>query len=56
MAGAQAAARVIGARVPIILTSRADNAETRTLSAALVVTIADAVRKTSSLFDGPSEE
>ena len=54
MAGAQAAGVVMGARVPIILTSRADNAETRTLSAALAVMVADAVRKTPSLFDGPS--
>ncbi len=56
MAGAQAAGCVMGARVPIILTSRADSAETRTLSAALAVTVADAVRRNPSLFDGPSAE
>jgi len=56
MAGAQAAGCVMGARVPIILTSRADSAETRTLSAALAVLVADAVHKNPSLFDGPSGE
>jgi phosphotransacetylase len=56
MAGAQAAGCVMGARVPIILTSRADSAETRTLSAALAVIVADAVRRNPSLFDGPSAE
>ncbi len=56
MAGAQAAGCVMGARVPIILTSRADSAETRTLSAALAVLVADAVRRNPSLFDGPSGE
>ena len=56
MAGAQAAGCVMGARVPIILTSRADSAETRTLSAALAVTVADAVRRNPALFDGPSGE
>ncbi len=56
MAGAQAAGCVMGARVPIILTSRADNAETRTFSAALAVLVADAVRRNPSLLDGPSGE
>ena len=56
MAGAQAADCVMGARVPIILTSRADNAETRTLSAALAVLVADAVRRNPSMLDGPSGE
>ena len=56
MADAQAAGCVMGARVPIIPTSRADSAETRTLSAALAVVVANAVRRDPSLFDGPSEE
>jgi phosphotransacetylase len=56
MADAQAAGCVMGARVPIILTSRADTAETRTLSAALAVLVADAVHKNPALFDGPSGE
>jgi hypothetical protein len=46
----------MGARVPIILTSRADSAETRTLSAALAVLAADAVRQNPALLDGPSAE
>jgi phosphate acetyltransferase len=37
MAGADAAAIVLGARVPIILTSRADNLRTRLASAAVAV-------------------
>jgi phosphotransacetylase len=35
LAGAEAAGVVLGARVPIILTSRADDAKTRTASAAI---------------------
>jgi phosphotransacetylase len=54
MAGAQAACCVMGARVPIILTSRADSLETRTLSAALAALVADAVYRNPSLLDGPS--
>ncbi|MEP9349128.1 bifunctional enoyl-CoA hydratase/phosphate acetyltransferase [Xanthobacter sp. KR7-225] len=56
MAGAQAACCVMGAKVPIVLTSRADSAETRTLSAALAVIVADAVRRKPDLFEGPSGE
>ncbi|MFO1037266.1 MAG: bifunctional enoyl-CoA hydratase/phosphate acetyltransferase [Geminicoccaceae bacterium] len=55
MAGAQAAGCVVGAKVPLILTSRADSAETRTLSAALAVLVADAFRRDPSLLDGPAE-
>jgi phosphate butyryltransferase len=40
MAGAEAAGLVLGARVPIILTSRADSAETRLASCALAVLVA----------------
>jgi len=56
MAGAQAACCVMGAKVPVILTSRADTAETRTLSSALAVLIADAVRRNPALLEGPSGE
>jgi phosphate acetyltransferase len=40
MAGAEAAGLVLGARVPIILTSRADSAATRLASCALGVLMA----------------
>jgi phosphotransacetylase len=42
MAGAEAAGLVLGARVPIILTSRADSAGTRLASCALAVLMARA--------------
>jgi phosphotransacetylase/acyl dehydratase len=42
MAGAEAAGLVLGARVPIILTSRADSAQTRLASCALGVLVARA--------------
>jgi len=42
---ADAAAIVLGARVPIVLTSRADNRRTRLMSCALAVLMADARRK-----------
>lgn len=42
LSGAEAAAIVMGARVPIILTSRADNQRTRLLSCALAVLLAKA--------------
>lgn len=45
LASAVPAGIVLGARVPIILTSRADNAETRMASCVLAVLIADANRK-----------
>lgn len=45
LGGADAAGIVLGARVPIILTSRADSLRTRLLSCALAVLIADAKRK-----------
>jgi phosphate acetyltransferase/phosphate butyryltransferase len=44
LAGADAAGIVVGARVPIILTSRADSAPTRLLSCALAVLLAEARR------------
>lgn len=45
LASAVPAGIVLGARVPIILTSRADNAETRMASCVLAVKIADANRQ-----------
>ncbi|HAZ61651.1 MAG TPA: hypothetical protein DCY89_08770, partial [Gammaproteobacteria bacterium] len=42
---ADAAALVLGARVPIVLTSRADNRHTRLMSCALAVLMADARRR-----------
>lgn len=45
LGGAEAAGIVLGARVPVILTSRADNERTRLLSCALAVLLADARTK-----------
>jgi phosphate acetyltransferase len=45
LADALSAGIVLGARVPIVLTSRADSAETRTASAAIAVAVAHAKRK-----------
>jgi phosphate acetyltransferase len=45
LAGAVPAGIVLGAKVPIILTSRADNAETRMASCVLAVLIANAQQK-----------
>ena len=45
MSGADAAGIVLGARIPIILTSRADNLRTRLASAAAAVLIAHARRQ-----------
>ena len=45
LADALSAGIVLGARVPIVLTSRADSAETRTASTAIAVVIAHAKRK-----------
>ena len=42
LGGAEAAGIVLGARVPVILTSRADNERTRLLSCALAVLLAEA--------------
>jgi phosphate acetyltransferase len=44
MAGAQVAGLVMGARVPVILTSRADTAQSRMFSCALAVLMAEAIR------------
>jgi len=50
MAGGQSAGIVMGARVPVILTSRADSAQTRLFSCALAVLVADATAKDPSLL------
>ena len=50
MAGAQAAGLVIGARVPVILTSRADSPQSRLFSCALAVLFAEASSKDPSLL------
>jgi len=47
LADALPAGVVLGTRVPIVLTSRADTAETRTISCALAVVMAHARRKTA---------
>ncbi|PIE83667.1 MAG: enoyl-CoA hydratase [Candidatus Contendobacter odensis] len=49
MAGAEAAGLVLGARVPIVLTSRADSARTRLVSCAVAVLFAKAQRRGESL-------
>jgi len=48
LAGADAAGIVLGARVPIILTSRADSVMARLASCAVAVMVAAARRETSS--------
>jgi phosphate acetyltransferase len=50
MAGGQTAGIVMGARVPLILTSRADSAETRLFSCGLAVVFAEAIAKDPSLL------
>ena len=50
MAGGQTAGLVMGARVPVILTSRADSAETRLFSCGLAVLLAEATAKDPSLL------
>jgi len=47
-ANADGAGIVLGARVPIILTSRADNARTRLASCAVAVRVVDARRRASA--------
>jgi phosphate acetyltransferase len=50
MAGAQCAGLVVGARVPVILTSRADDADARRFSAAAAVLYADALNRDPALL------
>ncbi|HYD29529.1 MAG TPA: bifunctional enoyl-CoA hydratase/phosphate acetyltransferase [Azospirillaceae bacterium] len=49
LANADAAGIVLGARVPIILTSRADNVRTRLASCAVAVLVADARRRAAKM-------
>lgn len=49
LAGADSAGIVLGTRVPIVLTSRADSVRTRIASAAVMALVADARRGTPSL-------
>jgi len=56
MADAQSAGLVVGARVPIILTSRADSAATRLYSAAVAVLYADALKRdAANILPEPAE-
>jgi phosphotransacetylase/acyl dehydratase len=56
MAGADAAGIVLGARVPIILTSRADKLRTRLASAAVAVLLAHARRQAGSAGSPGNQE
>ena len=56
MAGAQTAGLVMGARVPVILTSRADTAQTRLFSCGLAVLLAEATAKDPSLLHPATSE
>lgn len=55
MANAEAAGIVLGARVPIVLTSRADSARTRLASCAIAVLYADAQRQGMALRKSAAE-
>ncbi len=55
MANAEAAGIVLGARVPIVLTSRADSARTRLASCAIAVLYADAQRQGMALLKAAAE-
>jgi phosphate acetyltransferase len=55
MADAEAAGIVIGARAPIVLTSRADSARTRLASCAVAVLLAEAQRKGEALLKAAAE-
>jgi phosphate acetyltransferase len=48
LAGADSAGIVLGTRVPIVLTSRADSVRTRIASAAVTALVADARRSSAS--------
>jgi phosphate acetyltransferase len=56
MAAAQVAGLVMGARVPVILTSRADTPETRLFSCGLAVLFSDAIAKDPSLLHPRTSE
>ena len=56
MADAQTAGLVVGARVPVVLTSRADTADARRFSAAAAVLYADALaRDPAGILPEPTE-
>jgi phosphate acetyltransferase len=56
MADAQIAGLVVGARVPVILTSRADSADARRFSAAAAVLYADAIVRDPTILQPETEE
>lgn len=56
MGKAQVAGVVMGAKVPVILTSRSDSAEARLFSTALAVIFADAAARTPSLLHPATSE
>ena len=56
MADAQSAGLVVGARVPVVLTSRADTADARRFSAAAAVLYADALKRDPSTILPDIEE
>jgi phosphate acetyltransferase len=56
MAGAQVAGLVMGARVPVILTSRADTPQTRLFSCGLAVLLAEAIAKDPALLHPTTSE
>ena len=55
MANAEAAGIVIGARVPMILTSRADNVHARLASCAVAVRFAAELRRGTALLKAAAE-
>ncbi|MEN8516102.1 phosphate acetyltransferase [Burkholderia sp. RS02] len=54
LANADAAGIVLGARVPVILTSRADSERTRLASCAIAALVAEAARTTAALAAAPA--
>lgn len=54
LANADAAGIVLGARVPVILTSRADSERTRLASCAVAALVAAAARATAAPMDAPA--
>jgi len=56
MADAQIAGLVVGARVPVILTSRADTAAARRFSAAAAVLYADALMRDPAILSPETAE
>src|SRR4029450_828113 len=55
LAAAESAGIVLGTRVPIALTSRADNARSREASTAIMALVAHARRPASSLAGRPAD-